>query len=287
MKTLVIGGTGTVGSLVVQGLLARNEPVHALTRSAEKAKELPKGVEAVVGDLTKPEDLEKIFQGVERVFMLNPVSMTEVHEGLSAVNQAKAAKVKRFVYMTVHNVTAAPHMPHFGSKIPIELSLKASGIPYTILQPNNFYQNDYAFKDVILQYGVYPQPIGDIGISRVDARDIADAAVIALTQNGHEGQTYILAGPDALTGARVAEIYSKHLGRKITYGGNDLEAWQKQTLNFLPAWMVYDFKLMYRQYQEKGLIATADELNRLQKLLGHPPRSFDAFAAEMAKAWTR
>ncbi|MDC0714791.1 NmrA family NAD(P)-binding protein [Stigmatella sp. ncwal1] len=287
MKTLVIGGTGTVGSLVVQGLLARNEPVHVLTRSAEKAKELPKGTQAVVGDLTKPEDLEKIFHGVERVFMLNPVSMTEAHEGLSAVNQAQAAKVKRFVYMTVHNVTAAPHMPHFGSKIPIELALKASGIPYTILQPNNFYQNDYAFKDAILQYGVYPQPIGDIGISRVDARDIADAAVITLTQNGHEGQTYPLVGPDVLTGARVAEIYSKHLGRPIAYGGNDLEAWQKQTLNFLPAWMVYDFKLMYRAYQEKGLIATADELSRLQKLLGHPLRTFDAFAAEMAKAWVR
>ena len=63
-------------------------------------------------------------------------------------------------------VDRAPHLPHFGAKLPIEAAIKASGIAYTIVRPNNFYQNDYWYKDAMLQYGVYPQPLGGVGLSR-------------------------------------------------------------------------------------------------------------------------
>ena len=63
-------------------------------------------------------------------------------------------------------------------------------ISFTILRANNFYQNDIWFKDALLQHGVYPQPIGNAGVSRVDVRDISDAAAIALTTNAHEGEMY-------------------------------------------------------------------------------------------------
>ena len=57
-------------------------------------------------------------------------------------------------YLSVHNVDAAPHLPHFGSKIAVEIAIKASGVPFTILRPNNFHQNDSWFKDAMLKYGV-------------------------------------------------------------------------------------------------------------------------------------
>ncbi len=75
-----------------------------------------------------------------------------------AVNGVRTAGVKRLAYLSVHNVVDAPHLPHFGSKIAVEIAIKASGVPFTILRPNNFYQNDSWFKDAMLQYGVYPQP---------------------------------------------------------------------------------------------------------------------------------
>lgn len=274
-----------VGSQVVQELLARNVDVQVLTRNAEKAAGLPEGAQAVIGDLLNPHAVRPLFDGVDGVFLLNPVSISEASEGLFAVNNARMAGVKRIVYMSVHNLDGAIHLPHFGSKLPIELAVKASGIPYTILRPNNFYQNDYWLKDVLLQYSVYPQPIGSVGLSRVDVRDIAEAAAIALTTDGHEGETYNLIGPDIHTGQTTADVWSQELGKPIAYGGDDLEAWEQQSLQYMPGWMVFDIKLMYEFFQKEGLKATAEDIERQTKLLGHAPRGFEAFARETAAMW--
>lgn len=285
MKVLVTGGTGTVGSQVVRELLARKVDIHVLTRSADKAKGLPVGVKAVLGDLLDPGAVRSAFKGMDGVFLINTVSATEAHEGLMAVNGARMSGVERLVYLSVQDVDVAPHLPHFGSKVAVEAAIRLSGIPYTILRPNNFYQNDYWFKDVLLQHGVYPQPIGDVGLSRVDVRDTAEAAAIALTTSGHEDAIYVLAGPDAHTGKSTAEVWSRVLGKKIAYGGNDLDAWEKQSLAYMPALLVFDFKLMYQFFQERGLKATQSDIDRETKLLGHPPRSFESFAAETAAVW--
>jgi len=285
MKILVIGGTGTVGSQVVRELLARKAVVQVLTRSEDKAKGLPAGAQGVVGDLLDPGTVRSVFKGVDGVFMLIAVSTTETHEGLMALNGMRMAGVKRLAYMSVHNLEQALHLPHFGSKLPIENVLKTSGIPYTILRPNNFFQNDYLFKDAMLKYNIYPQPIGDLGLSRVDVRDIAEAAAIALTTPGHEGQTYSVVGPQVHTGKSTAEVWSRALGKPIAYGGNDLDEWERQSLQFLPAWMVFDFRLMYAFFQDKGLKATQADIERQTKLLGHAPRNFEEFAAETVKLW--
>jgi len=137
----------------------------------------------------------------------------------------------------------------------------------------------------MLRYGVYPQPIGDLGLSRVDVRDIAEAAAIALTTPGHEGQTYNVVGPQAHTGKSTAEVWSRALGKTIAYGGNDLDAWEQESLQFLPGWMAFDFRLMYAFFQDKGLKATRADVERQTKLLGHAPRNFEDFAAETAKLW--
>ena len=285
MKILVIGGTGTVGSQVVLELAARKASVRVLTRSADKTKSLPTGAEGVTGDLLDPGTVRSVFKDVDSVFMLLPVSMTETHEGLMAMNGMRMAGVKRIVYMSVHSLEQALHLPHFGSKLPVEIVLKASGISYTILRPNNFFQNDYWVKEAIIKHSVYPQPIGDVGLSRVDVRDIAEAAAIALTTPGHEGQTYNLVGPNVHTGKSTSEVWSRALGKTIAYGGNDLDAWETQSLQFLPPWMVFDFRLMYSFFQDKGLKATQSDIERQTQLLGHSPRNFNDFAVETARRW--
>lgn len=285
MKVLVLGGTGTVGSQVVKELLARKAEVSVLTRSPEKAKALPAGAQAVTGNLLEVATVRSAFRGMDGVFLLNPVGPSEGHEGLMAVNGARLGGVKRVVYLSVQGADDAAYLPHFGSKVGVEAGVKTSGLEWTILRPNNYYQNDNWFKDGILQHGVYPQPIGDKGCSRVDVRDIAEAAAIALTAGGHAGETYNLVGPDALTGAQTAEIWSRILGRPIAYGGNDLDAWEKQFLQYMPDWMVFDFKQMYRFFQEKGFRGSAEDVARQTKLIGHAPRRFEDFARETAAAW--
>jgi uncharacterized protein YbjT (DUF2867 family) len=285
MKTLVLGGTGMVGSRVVAELLERGEEVRVLTRSAERVTELPAGVEGVVGDLLDPATVRSVFQGMDAAFVVNPVSTTEAHEGLMAVNGARLGGVGRVVYLSVQDVDGAPHLPHFGSKIAVETAIRASGIPWTILRPSNFYQNDYWMKDGLLQYGTYAQPLGDVGVSRVDVRDIGEMAAIALTTDGHDGKTYNVVGPEALTGVACADAWSRALGRPIAYAGDDLDAWEQMFLQYLPAWMVFDFRVMYDFFQEKGLRGTAEDVRVQTEILGHPPRSFDAFVAETAGQW--
>jgi uncharacterized protein YbjT (DUF2867 family) len=202
-----------------------------------------------------------------------------------AITGMRLASVKRVVYLSVHHAEKAAWLPHFGSKVGVEAALKVSGIPFTILRPNNFYQNDYFYKDVLLQYGVYPQPLGSTGVSRVDVRDIAEAAAIALTTGGHEGQSYDLVGPEAVTGESTAKSWSAALGKPIAYAGDNLDVWEKQQLQHLPAWLVFDLRSMYEHFQKNGLIASADAIARQTRLLGHPPRAFDAFATETAAAW--
>jgi uncharacterized protein YbjT (DUF2867 family) len=138
---------------------------------------------------------------------------------------------------------------------------------------------------VLLQYGVYPQPIGSAGLSRVDVRDIAEAAAVALTSSGHEGESYDLVGPEVHTGESTAAVWARALGKPIAYGGDDLEAWEKQSLQYMPDWAVFDFKNMYAFFQEHGLKATPEAIERQTRLLGHAPRSFGAFVGETASAW--
>ncbi len=284
MKVLVLGGTGTVGSATVQGLLARKIDVTVLTRHAGAAK-LPAGVKGITGDLLDINVIKTAFKGFDVAYILTALHDSEAHQGLLAVNGAVMGGVKKIVFLSIHHLDQAPHLPHFGAKIPIELAIKASGVPYTILRPNNFYQNDVWFKEVILGYGIYPQPIGSTGISRVDVRDIADVGVTAITTNQCDNETVDLVGPEVVTGPSTAEVWSKMLGKPITYGGDDLDAWEQANLAYSPAWQVFDFKMMYAFFQKRGLKASPEAIARQTRLLGHAPRAYTPFVEETATSW--
>jgi uncharacterized protein YbjT (DUF2867 family) len=287
MKILVIGGTGAVGSQTVLRLLDRGVQVRVMTRNAEKQAMLPAGVEGVIADLGDPPSLPKALEGIESVVLIVPVHPDETAHGLFAVKAAKKAGVKKIVYLSVVMPPEAVRIPHFASKVPVENAIRESGMAYTILRPNNFFQNDVGLKDAIVKYGVYPQPIGSIGLNRVDIRDIAEAAVNSLFDAGHDGKTYDIHGPDTLTGRDTAKIYSRLLGSEVNYGGDDLDAWTKQVESFLPGWMVLDLRIMYEVFQKYGMIAKESDLDALQRVLRHRPRSFEAFAAENVPLWKK
>ena len=143
--------------------------------------------------LGQVESVKRVFKGVDGVFLINTVSPTEVYEGLMSVCALREENVKKVVYVSVQHADRAAWLPHFGGKLSVEEALRKSGKAFTILRPNNFYQNDYWFKDAMLQHGVYPQPLGSTGLNRVDVRDIAEAAAVTLTTSGHDGETYDLA----------------------------------------------------------------------------------------------
>lgn len=285
MKILVIGGTGTVGSEVVKTLINRKADVRVMTSSPDKLVKLPVEVEGVVADIRDKNSLTDAFMDVERVFIVTPLSENEEEEGLNIVTAAKEAGVKRIVYMSVHRLEDIPEAPHFAMKIPVENAIKESGIPYTLLRPSNFFQNDIWLKTPIMEFGIYPQPIGKKGLNRIDVRDIAEAAGNALLKDGFTDKTFSLVGPDLMTGESTAKTFGKYLGKEVVYGGDDLVKWAAQAKQMFPEWMVKDFALMYRNFQTNGLIATPEHHAETERILERKPISFDGFAQEMVARW--
>ena len=285
MKTLVIGSTGMVGSHVLRELRKRNTDVRVLVR--KKPDQTANGIEVAIGDLLDPVSVDRALEGIDKLYLLNAVVPDELTQGLIAYGLAKKHRIRHIVY---HSVFRADHfldVPHFASKATIENALKAFEIPYTIIRPNYFHQNDESLKPVLLGLGVYPIPLGKNGVSSVDVRDIAEAAAIALTTEGHAGQTYNVNGPDALTGPKAASIWTKVLGKEIKYGGHDMEAFEKQMRQRAPSWSAYDLRMMFQGYLERGFLAEDGDLKTLTALLGHPPRRYEDFARETAQAWQK
>jgi len=173
------------------------------------------------------------------------------NQALLTVAVARQAKVKHITYLSVYQ-ERFPDVPHFIGKYAVETSLKAFDTPFTVLRPGYFFQNDAQLKRVLTGAGLYPNPIGKAGIAAVDVRDIADAAVVSLTTDGHTGKTYNLVGLDPLSGPSTAAIWSKVLNKQV-----------------------------------RGFAPSNADVATLTSLIGHAPRRYEDFVCETAAEWSK
>jgi len=196
MKILVIGGTGNVGAEVVKELQQRKADIRLLAR--KEGTPTPQGVEVVIGDLLDPVSVEKAMHGLDKLYLLNAVSPDELTQGLIPYNLAKKLRLKHIVYHSVFRVEHFKDLPHLASKLAIASVLREFEVRFTIVLPNYFIQNDDTLKDALIEADIYPAPLGNVGISVVDMRDIAEATAIVLTSEEHNGKTYYRDGPEAV-----------------------------------------------------------------------------------------
>ena len=285
MNILVTGGTGNVGSAVVTELLKRGASVRVLARKQPEASKLPVRVEVAIGDLLDPVSVEQAMQGVDKLFLLNAVVTDELTQALIAYGIARRVGLKHVTYLSVFKVDQFRDVPHFASKLAVEGTLREFGIPYTILRPGYYIQNDATLKDALLGAGVYPMPIGTAGIAAADVRDIAEAAAISLTEDGHDGQTYDIVAPTMISGSGNAALWSKLLDKEIKYTGHNFDQWEQGMRSRMPSWSAYDLRMMFQGYFDRGFGSTETEVVRLTKLLGHAPRSYEDFATQTAATW--
>jgi uncharacterized protein YbjT (DUF2867 family) len=287
MKVLVAGATGTVGGEIVKALLQRGARVRALTRKQPKPGTFPGAVEIAIGDLTDPVSVAEAIKGVDALFLLIGNVPDEFTQALTAYGLAKKAGLMHVTYLSVFNADQFLEVPHFAAKAAVEEAIRAGGVPYTILRPGYFVQNERRLKAVLTGPGIYPVPAGNQGLAAVDVRDIAEAAAKSLTEEGRAGKTYDLVSSEMLTGPGAAATWSKLLGKKITYAGHgDFDGFEAQLRNTgMPSWVAYDLRVMFQGYVERGLSNTDDQTARFAALLGHQPRTYSSFAAELAKEW--
>lgn len=221
---LVAGATGQQGGAVARNLLKRGLAVRALTRDPGKVSELRKlGMEVALGNLTDRPSLDEALHGIKRVFLVTtPFEKgmeTEVQQGMTAVNAARAAGVEHLVYTSVASVDRATGIPHFETKWKVEQHIRKSGVPATILRPVFFMENFGSswllpgIKNGKLTLPVRP----DHPLQMIALDDIGEVAATAFENpRDYIGQVVELAG-DEKTLPDAMRLLSKAIGKPILY----------------------------------------------------------------------
>ena len=285
MTILVTGATGRVGRHLVQQLVQRDAKVRVLTRNPA-GTDFPAAVEVMQGDLLDLAALRRAFSGVSTLFLLNAVTGDEFTQALITLNIARESGVERVVSLSVFGSDSAVNVPHVAVKFGAERMLAAMGFGATILRPSYFIDNEAMLKDVILQHGIYPMPLGGKGVAMVDARDIAEVAALELIRRDQApgrlpSTTLNLVGPDTLTGEGAAAIWSELLGRPILYAGDDPQGFEQNMATFMPAWMAYEMRLMAERYVSDGMLPQPGDRERLVQMLGRPLHGYRDFARSL------
>lgn len=277
---LVTGAGGKTGLAVIRALRARGTDVRALVRRKEQLSIVASARvrETIVGDMRDARVLETAVQGVAGVYHICPnMHPDEVRIGRTMLAAVRSAGVGHFAYHSVlHPHTEA--MPHHWNKLVVEAALFESGLPYTILQPASYMQNVLGVWEAILERGVYPVPYA-VGtrLSMVDLEDVGEAAARVLTDAGHEGAIYELAGPEILTAREVASVLSRALGRPVRAEEVPLDEWVARTkARGMDDYRIETLVKMFGYYNSYGLFGNP---NVLAYLLGRSPQGFQGFVS--------
>ena len=277
----VTGATGNIGKPLVELLAKAGAKVRAVAHSPEKAKGLP--AEIVKGDLSDVKSLEAAFKGAKKVFVLAPASPDLAKQEKNAFAAAKAAGVEHVVLLSVAGADKGSPVKLAQWHAEAEEALKASGLKWTILQPNYFQQNLLMQGASIAKDGAFYANLKQGKIAMVDVRDIAAVAAKALTSSGHEGKIHYISGPRALSFDEVAATLSKTLGKPVKYVDVPNEDFRKSLVGAgIPEWFATDFMNLYDAFSKNYGSAVA---STVKDVTGAAAKDFDSFAAEHKSAF--
>jgi uncharacterized protein YbjT (DUF2867 family) len=277
---LVTGATGNVGSRLVRELAAAGAPTRALVHRPESARELQElGVATVVGAFEDAESLRRAVDGVERVYLVSPPgSDTLTRQQLPVVEAARAGGVRHIVKQSSIAAEEDSPPPIVAAHRQVEQAIEDSAIAWTHLRAHWFMQNELGQAGTIAADGVFYAP--DVSeISMLDAADVAAVAAAVLTSDGHEGQAYLLTGPEALSYADVADTYSRVLGKEVRWQEVSLEqARDSMREAGMPDELAVGFPEIMNRYRAGGLTTSLSPW--VERLTGRAPRSFEAFVRD-------
>lgn len=274
---LVTGAAGKTGKALLDALAQFGQPARAWLRRPEQAEDLP-AEDTVVGDLGAPRLWAEACRGIEAIYLICPnMYPRELEVGRLAVRAARLAGVKRIVYHSVlHPQTE--EMPHHWQKLRVEEEIFRCGLPFTILQPCAYMQNVLGYLEDITTKGKYVIPYNvRARFSLVDLADVALAAARVLTESGHDGAIYELAGPANITSEEIALTLSDRLGSPVDAVQIPLKAWElSASSSGMPTETIRALAAMFRYYDSYGLIGNG---NVLGWLLERSPTSLSHFLA--------
>ena len=284
---LITGATGKVGASLLGHLDTAEVDVRALVHDESKAQSLrERGVEVTLGDFLKPETLGPAFEGVSAIFLLTPIHPDQVYQASNVIEAAKkSGNDPRVVRLSVHQASHEAPTKISRQHAEIEDRLVASGVPYTLLRPQSFMQNTLMAAPTVASQGRIYQPMKDGRLGMIDARDIGEVAAKILTEESHEGKTYTLTGPAAISFHDVVETLSEVLDREVIYVSIPLERAKEVMLGRgIPEWMADALNEYAKAHSEGYSDWTTGDFERLT---GHPATSYREFAGDFERVFRR
>jgi uncharacterized protein YbjT (DUF2867 family) len=276
---LITGATGIVGSEVVKAVKERDARVRAFVRDPEKAREkLGDGVELAIGDFADPQSVRAALDGADEVFLSCADDPRRVEWERNAIRDAATAGVRRIVKLSA--ATAEPGSPvaFWDWHARVEQHLRESGIASVILRPSWYMSNLLASARHVADEGRLYAPAGEARIAMIDPRDVGAAAAAVLTTTGHDGRTYVLTGPEAITFAQVAAELSAATDSEVEFvhvpdEGARRAMVQRGLSDFVAEQVVKSFAML-RQGAAEQVTGT------VELLTGTPARDVGAFARD-------
>jgi uncharacterized protein YbjT (DUF2867 family) len=283
-KILVTGATGNIGSGLIPALIGASVEVRALVHNESKAQALrDQGVEVIIGDFDKPDTLDAAFSGVDKVFLLTSVNPDAVNQAHNAITAAKRAGNPHVVRMSALVPEPADRTMLGRMHKAKDDELKASGLPYTLLQPTFFMQNTMAAAQTVVTDGMIYMPMKEGKLGMIDARDIVESAAKVLTADGHQGKTYELTGPASISFHDVAAALSNALGKEVKYVDVPLEAGKEAMIGMgFSKWIADAYGELWANFSEGGMDRTTINV---ELLTGHPARSYKQFAHDFVQVF--
>jgi len=276
-NTLILGGTGKTGRRIAARLRVAGHAVRTASRAGSD----------VHLDLSDAATWPPALAGATTAYLVEPdvgAAAADPHARLPRfVDHAVTAGVRRLVLLTAGGAGDARH-----PLAPAERAVRGSGVGWTILRPGWFAQNfSESFWRAGVMSGTLTLPTGAGRTPFVDADDIADVAVAALTGERHHGEIYPLTGARAIDFAEATDLVGRAIGRTVRHRDVDAEAFvEQQVAGGFPRAGAQSLAVLYGSIRSGDGAEVADGIDRA---LGRAPRSFEDFAigAAVAGHWRR
>lgn len=281
---LVVGATGTTGKVLARLLANNGHKTRATVRPTSNTRDLQAlGVELVQADLNDVGSLAKAMGGIQKVFFATPLVPNMVELSSSIVRAATSAGVKHLVKLSGGGADIELDTMAKWHRA-VEKEVEQSGIAHTFLRSNSFMQNLSNFNSrTIRDHGAFYAPQGNGKTAYVDARDIAQVAYRVLADEGHQNKAYYLSGPEALSGAEIANILSSATGKVIKYVDVPVEVARASMLGAGMPVEIVDGLLEHYRVMKLGY--TARVSGAVEEITRQKATYFAAFAQEQREAF--
>jgi len=278
-KLLVAGANGLNGRLLLKKLTENNIPVRAMVRNKDRAKDLEnETTEIIEADFSSPATLDKAFESIEQAYIVTAIHPDAVTYFNNFFQAAKKAGVKHVIKLSGLGSSANSPSEILRQHHQSDEQLVQSGLDFTVIQPNSFFQNILGQARAIQRKGRFGMLLGDASQSLVDMNDVAEATVRTIQDKSHRNKIYPLTGPESISGNNMAEQLAELLEKPIRYKPvSGTLANQEMLAGGLPEWNANALVEIMELFATGAFSETTSDL---ENILDREPNRFADFVTE-------